>query len=70
MNYKSEFSERIQINWSMGIWIYNLLTGVKPSFDMGNYFRGFSELCSYAPYIKLFSRHNLDGWTMWGLDPK
>ena len=26
------------------------------------------ETCSYAPYIELFSRHNREGWTMWGAD--
>ena len=26
------------------------------------------ETCSYAPYIELFSRHNRDGWTLWGSD--
>jgi len=83
------------------------LTWVKPSFGMGNYYRGsteqvlfgvkgsiplkrkdvgthfaaprgkqhsekpieFYELvesCSYGPFLELFSRHERDGWTMWG----
>ncbi len=85
------------------------LTWVKPSFGMGNYFRGSTEQvlfaikgnmqlkrhdvgthfeaprgekhsdkpnevydliesCSYGPYLEIFSRHQRDGWIMWGTD--
>jgi N6-adenosine-specific RNA methylase IME4 len=85
------------------------LTWVKPSFGMGNYFRGSTEQvlfaikrnmpikrhdvgthfeaprgekhsdkpnkvydliesCSYGPYLEIFSRHQRDGWIMWGAD--
>lgn len=29
---------------------------------------GIIETCSYAPYIELFSRHDREGWTVWGSD--
>jgi len=29
---------------------------------------GLIESCSYGPYLEIFSRHQRDGWTMWGAD--
>ena len=92
---------------SWGFRYITCLTWVKPSFGMGNYFRGSTEQvlfgvkgsaplkrkdvgthfeaprgkqhsekpiefyklvesCSYGPYLELFSRHEREGWTMWG----
>ena len=95
---------------ALGFRYITCLTWVKPSFGMGNYFRGITEQvlfaikgsmqlkrhdvgthfeaprrekhsgkpnevydliesCSYGPYLEIFSRHQRDGWIIWGPMP-
>ena len=36
--------------------------------DKPNEIYDLIESCSYGPYLEIFSRHQRDGWIMWGCD--